>query len=504
MQKNISRTDAARINLRWSAAGILFSLIFGSFSRKIFVFVLGKEFVGLSSLMGNMMAVLSLLDFGAAGAVIYRLYAPLAKDDAAAASALLYCYRKICRLSAVVTFAAGTLLLPQLTQAVKGFDDKKTLYIIFGIYIVSNSLGFLFSAERALIYADRKNYVGQIFSYAFGIPAAFAESAVLVFTGSYTAYVALHAAITLAEDAALCIYVRKKYPWINFSASAARKGTFKVLIKEMLYSQPSNIAATLLRTADNFLVVRLFGVAANGVYSNYNMLLSYAFMVSVTPVGAVAACVGNLGAASSPQHAEKVFRRLCTAVFFAVNICTAALFTLSDDVITLWLGSSLALPQGASFAVAAAFFMSGMRRCTAIFRDAYGLYKKERIKPFAELAAFLALSWWLGGKAGIAGVYAGQAASAFFVCLWYEPWVLYKHGFHMPVRRHYALMIKYCAVTALSCLCCFALCRFVPLFSCRAAICLAVPCLFFAAVFGNSHEAAGIFDILKKQLCAEK
>jgi len=79
MQKNISRTDAARINLRWSAAGILFSLIFGSFSRKIFVFVLGKEFVGLSSLMGNMMAVLSLLDFGAAGAVIYRLYAPLAK-----------------------------------------------------------------------------------------------------------------------------------------------------------------------------------------------------------------------------------------------------------------------------------------------------------------------------------------------------------------------------------------------------------------------------------------
>ena len=502
MKNTVSRTDSAWTNLRWSAAGILFSLIFGSFSRKMFVAVLGREYVGFSSLIGNICALLSLLDFGASGAAIYSLYEPLAKNDMQTVSRLLACYRRVCTFSAFATAVAGIAVMPYLPKDVPG--GKNTVCTVFIIYIISNSLSFMFSAERVLIFADSKNYLAAMFSYACGIPAVFAEYLLLTATKSYVAYVIFHAAVSFAEDMAFAVYVRKKYSFINFSEKAQKGGIFQKLLKEMLYSQPTNIASTLLRTFDNFLVVSLFGVGANGVYSNYNMLLSYASMLSSTLAGAISACVGNLGVCAEKKHSEKVFRALSVGLFFAVNICTTVLFVMSDDIITLWLGAALSLPDKVSFSAAFFFFVSGLRKSTLIFRDAFGLYKKERIKPFIELAGFLLLTAIFGKRFGIAGVYLGQALSSFAVCLWYEPRVLYKYGFHSSVLRHYTLMIKFCTVCAASCFSSFLLCRAIPRFSLRCAVCCAVPCILFAAAFWGSDELCEIISVGKKIFFKQK
>lgn len=486
----ITRTAAAANNLRASVAGIFINLVLSFFSRKIFVLILGKEFVGLGSLIGNITAVLSLLDFGAASAVIYRLYRPLAEKDFHSVSAYLSYYGRLCRLSAALTMAAGLLLMPRLPSMIDDFNDIRTLYAVFLIYLFSNSACYFFSSEKVLLFSDQKNYVMQIFSYVFGAVTVLAESVALMITGSYTVYLSVHTLLCLSEDAVLAVYVRKLYPEVSFSVKRTKenKKYAKSLRREMLMLQPSNIAGTLLRTCDNFLVVHLFGVAANGIYSNYNMLLGYAAMLSVTLIGALSASVGNLGAAASKKHAEKVFGITGLASFFLVNICTCVLFVLSDEIITVWLGSTLALPAASSFILALHFFITGMRRTVMIFRDGYGLYKKDRLKPFFELAASISFSLILGKRMGLCGVYLGQAAASFFVCLWYEPFILYKYGFEKSVLPYYRKMLGYAATAFASCACAYSLCRLIPSFSLRIAACIVIPCVFSLAVFYRSAD----------------
>ena len=258
--------------------------------------------------------------------------------------------------------------------------------------------------------------------------------------------------------------------------------------REILFLQPSNIGGTLLRTADNFIVVYLFGVAANGIYSNYNMLLSYASMLSVTLIGALSASVGNLGAAASVKRAEEVFGMTGLASFILVNICTSVLFVMSGDIITVWLGSSLALPMQVSCILAMHFFVNGLRRTVMIFRDGYGLYRKERIKPFLELICSLGFSAYFGKKIGLGGIYLGQMLTSFIICLWYEPYILYKYGFSRSVLPYYAKLLKYGITSVFSCACSYSLCRYIPSFSIRAAVCITVPLLFSIAAFASSRD----------------
>lgn len=489
MQEPITRTQAASKNLQASVAGIVLNFIFSFVSRRVFVLVLGKDYVGLGSLVGNITVLLTLLDFGASSAVIYRLYRPLSRGDMCSVSGILAYYNRLCRLSFVLTLSAGLVFMPYVPRAAVGFTHRSLLFAVYALQLLTVSVGYLFSRYRVLLFADQKSYVSQWIAYGFEGLCVLCESGILLVTGNYLLYLICHLVISLLEDFVLRRYVRGYYRTVDFSGKTGISPEIRRQIRrEMLLLQPSNIAGTLLRTADNFLIVWLFGVGGNGIYSNYNMLLNYASMFSVTLVSALSASVGNLGASASEAHARKVFSVTCLAGFFPVNICASLLCVMSGDMITLWLGKGLTLPVGVSCVLAAHFFVSGMRRCTLIFRDAYGLYRKEKIKPFAELFASMLLSVLLGRRLGIGGVYLGQLLASFTVCFWYEPYILFRYGFGTGVWSHYRRLAGYMAVTALSCYCSFVLCRHIPSFSLRFMTCISVAILFFFGAFAGSKD----------------
>lgn len=468
----ITHKEAVRRNLFSAVLGIFVNILYSTASRKLFVMTLGGELVGLSSLMGNITVVLSLLDFGAGTALVFRLYAPIAANDTRLCSAYLSFYRKLCFLSAILTFSAGLAVLPFVS-----FSGSKEEIFAFIIFLSTNSLGYLFSAERLLLFADQKNYVSQIFSYIFGGVCVVVEGVVLFATRSYLVYLIAGAVMGLLQELFLCIYIRSLYPEISFSG-VKDKTVQKSLLKEILYVQPSNIAGTLMRTADNFLVVHLFGVATNGTYSNYNMLLGYACMLSVALIGSVSATVGSIGNTATKSRSEEIFRQASILSFFPISVCTCLLFVMSKDIVTLWLDKSYACGGYFPFVLALHFFVIGLKRCTSVFREGFGLYKKERVKPFLELIFSLSLSAFLGKRMGLSGIYLGQCAVSFVFCLWYEPYILYKYGFSKSVLGYYLLMLKFFASGTLSCLCAFALCRCIDGFFVKAAVCAIVPVLF--------------------------
>lgn len=482
MQK-IGRVYAVKRNLFSAVIGIFINILYSFVSRKIFVMTLGCELVGLGSLMGNMTAVLSLLDFGAGSALCFSLYAPLAKNDTHKISAYLSFYRKLCFLSSLLTSIAGFLLLPNI----KSTSENPQSVTAFIIFLASSFISSIFSAEKILLFSDQKNYVTQTFSYIFGGIAVVVESIVLVCTRNYILYLLISTVLCFIEDIAIVSYTRITYPEIKFSG-VKDKSIQKKLFKEMLYIQPSNIAGTLLRTADNFLVVYLFGVATNGIYSNYNMILGYASMLSVVLTGSVAATVGNIGASESFENAERIFRMTSICSFFPVCICTCILFVMSGDIVTLWLDKTNAVNGNFSFILAFNFFIMGLKRSVSVFREGFGLYRKEKIKPFVELIMSLLLSVFFGKMLGLSGVYLGQGLAAFIVCIWYEPYILYKYGFSKSVIPYYLLMVKYFVTVTVSCICAFAISRYTISFSLKTMICTTLPLLFCIGAFYGRQE----------------
>ena len=74
------------------------ALIIGFFSQKVFIYVLGTEYLGLNGLYTNILSILSVAELGFGTAIIYNLYKPVAKNDYKQINILMNYYKKIYRI----------------------------------------------------------------------------------------------------------------------------------------------------------------------------------------------------------------------------------------------------------------------------------------------------------------------------------------------------------------------------------------------------------------------
>ena len=68
-------------NMAVGVGGQMFTYILQFISRTVFIYTLGKEYLGISGLFSNIIGVLSVTELGLGAAVTFSLYAPLANDD---------------------------------------------------------------------------------------------------------------------------------------------------------------------------------------------------------------------------------------------------------------------------------------------------------------------------------------------------------------------------------------------------------------------------------------
>ncbi len=484
-----TRTNAAVKNIKTAFAGIFVNLFLSFYSRNVFVKILGSEYVGLSSLFGNILVMLSFLEFGVGGAGIYLLYKPIAKHDNEKISDILAFCRKSNYISGCLVTAVGISLLPVLEKITGGLPDIPHIRTIYVLYIMSSGASYLFSYRKLLLFSDQKNYINENFAYVAGIISVIFETAALYITKNYILYLAICVFSQVTEDAILHVSVKKMYPEIDFSIRRkVPEKTKREVQKQARMLVVQKIGTAALSSVDNFIVVYYFGLSGNGIYSNYGMLLGTASMLSIRIIGAVSGSVGNLGASEDEKKARKVFRAVELACFFLTSVCTVMIAVLSQDFMKLWIGEENTLPKSASFVVALLFYVMGMRESVLIFRDAYGLYYKEKIKPILEVVVTAAAAYVFAKKMGIAGIFFGRFVSCAAVCMWYEPYVLYKYGFHSKTSEYYKRAAMYFFLTASSCIVALFLCGFVRMYILKIIICLCIPSVIFVLFFGYTPE----------------
>ena len=78
---NESRLKKSLLNAKVNLCFYLLGLILSFFSRKVFLNVLGADFLGLSSTLLNLLGFLNLAELGIGSAIGYVLYKPLYEED---------------------------------------------------------------------------------------------------------------------------------------------------------------------------------------------------------------------------------------------------------------------------------------------------------------------------------------------------------------------------------------------------------------------------------------
>ncbi|EOU1938069.1 sugar translocase, partial [Clostridium perfringens] len=129
-----SRTKNSFKNIKNGLISQIVSLVFNFIVRTIFVKYLSKEYLGINGLFTNILSILSLAELGFGVAIVYSLYAPLAKNDIKKIQAIMNFYKKVYMYIGIIIGILGICIIPFMDYIIKDnlyLNNLNYIYILF-------------------------------------------------------------------------------------------------------------------------------------------------------------------------------------------------------------------------------------------------------------------------------------------------------------------------------------------------------------------------------------
>lgn len=493
----MTRTQASLKNLITAfigqAAGILISFI----ARRAFLDCLDEQYLGISGLFSNILTVLSLAELGVGSAMTFALYKPLAENDTPLIKSLMRLYKRAYNAIGAAVLVLAVLFVPVYPRFMDEVPDIPHLTAIYLLYAANTGVSYFFTYKRTLIICDQKRYVSTAYHYSFFFALNIAQIAVLYATKNYFLFTASQLLFTVLENIAVSLAADKMYPYLKekdiLPLPKELLGDIKKNIKAMLMHK---IGSIVVLSTDNILISKLVGIVSTGIYSNYYLITSALEKVINQVFTSMSAGVGNLNAEDDDKSKLMTsFYRVFFMNFWVIGFSFVCLVCLFNPFICLWLkNDSLIFGMDTVVLISAVFFLTGMRKTVLTYREAAGAFYYDRYKPIAESLVNIIASVALARVMGVSGIFLGTVISTLTVCIWVEPYVLFKHVFKGSPKKYFLRLLLYTAVTGAVCALTYFICGLITIasplwnFVARALVSILLPNIIFLALFGRSEE----------------
>lgn len=427
-------------NLCSSAAAKLVVLVLNFVLRTAFIAALGNDYLSINGLFGSILSTLSLAELGFGTAMVYHLYRPLAQRDEDALRGLLQMYRRAYRVIGAVVLVLGVAVLPLLPALVRELPELPHLRWYYGLYLANSVASYwLWAHQCAVLTADQKEYIRTNIRTAVSVGKALAQLAALWWLGSFTAYLLVQLAATIAENALTARRARQLYPAVGHAADCPVPAEER----RRIWRDVASLAATrlghvALHSTDSIVIAAVVGVSWVGLLSNYRLICETVTGILCLVTGALTAGLGNYFAQKSPQEGRLLFRRLEFLNFWLYGLSAVALLVLLDPFVMLWLGEDYRMSGEIVWALVINFAAQGYLHVLWTFRSAMGLFRQGWYRSVLVAVVNLLLSVLLGRIWGVFGVLIATFLANALVRLWFEPLIIHKYGLRCPVGRHLA------------------------------------------------------------------
>ena len=464
---NRSRTEYSIINMAASLGGYALNILLSFVCRIVFVHHLNAEYLGINGLFSNILSMLSLAELGVGTAMIYALYRPVAEDDQKKIASYMKVYSTAYKVIGAVIAALGLLLIPFLDLLIKNPPNiSENITVLYLIFLFSTVSSYFYSYRSSILIAHQENYIVLAISYGVVIVQNLAQILALVLLS---------------------------------------KTEIRSLAKNIKALTVTKLSGILVNNTDNIVITYFNGLITTGVVSNYSLITNTITSLANQVFTSLSASLGNLNAVGDDEHKYHVFKTLNLANFWLYGWAAIGIVCLSNDVIALFFGSTYVMGLKIPIILAINFYMLGMQCVVGLYKSTMGLFRYGQYILLFTAALNLIGDILLGQLWGVFGIFLATALARAFTNTWYEPFVIFKHGFHLNFASYIARYLLYAGLLVVTCGLCYAMCQMVrlplvPRIVIECLICIIVPNVLFILTFrknGEFHYLLGAARMLK-------
>ena len=481
-------------NIKYAVAGELLLAVLKFLSRRVFVLLLGREYLGLNGLFTDVLSMLSLAELGFSVSITYSLYRPVAQGDTEMIKSLVLLYRRVYRAIGLAVLVLGLSLTPFLSFFFKEIPPNiPNIPLIYVLNLINASISYFFTYKSTLLFVHQKKYIETSIRAVVSLAATAAQITVLLLTRNYLFYLYITIGATVIQNAAIAVKTNRLFPYLREkNVRPLPAGTLEEIYRNVRAMLLHRIGAVAVFNTDNLLISKFVGVATAGLYSNYMMIRGFLNILVNALFDAITAAQGHLTATGTETNKQIAFRRLnffSAWLFGWMSIC---LFCLYDPFIDIWLGKGYLLSKPAVLLIVLNFYFSSMRTPVNNTKSVLGLFWDDRYKSIVEAVVNLIVSVLLVRRWGIEGIMSGTLISTLAFPFWCEPMVLFHRGLHLSAKSYFRDYLLHLSVTGAAgvitwLLCCAAGEGYVG-FMLRCLTCAAIPNLVYLAVYQQTED----------------
>ena len=497
-----SRTAYAAKNSIYGLIGKVASLLATFVSRTVFIYVLGKYYLGVNGLYTEILSFLSFAELGFGSALTFALYAPVAHGEDEKVRQLMQFFKLVYRVIALVILAFGLALTPFLQYIVNGAEGLSLfeLRLYFLIYLANTVTTYFVIYKYSYANALQETYVSTNIETVTSLTCVVVQLLALLVSGSFLVYLLANTGTLIASRFVIALYLNRRYPLLKEKPAEPlpdrdRKGIFNE-VKGLAVHQFSSVA---VHATDSIIIsaVPTLGVAVVGAVSNYNMLINAVSAIVVIVFNSVVAGFGNLAVDASHERFEKVFKEANFVNFWVYGLCTACCFVLLTPFIRLWVGDDYVIDSVSLGLIILNFYLQGQCTIYNNARIAKGNFNMDKWWSLLQAVVNLVVSVVAAVYLGLVGVYIGTIASR-LVFVISRPGCTYRFLFGKSPAGYFAGLARYLAAVGIATVVCWFACE--PLlgnlgwltFAASVVVCLAVPNVMFYLLFRKSPEFAAL------------
>ncbi len=451
------RSQATVKNSIWGVVQQVIICVLSLFSRRVMIDTIGVEGVGLNAFLTSVITMLSLAELGIGTAIVYHMYVPLAKDDRVQIAKLMRTYRNIYRIIAAVILVLGLCLLPFMDRIVSDVSySRKYVSVIFILFLIQTTSTYLFTYKRSILSADQKQYIITVFDLLYKIVTIAVGIAVLLLTRELAWYLVMLIVCTVGENMMISLKVDKMYPYLKELNGKLTKKENRKIARDVSNIFVGKVSVVITSSTDSILINMFVGTIQTGLYSNYNIIINTINGTLKQFSAAMRGSVGNLIALETPEHIDKVFKRLVFIMFYLAAFCACMLTGLIDPFITLAFGDGLLLDRVTVFVCIFNLYIMTVDIPASSLVAAAGLFKPDKYISVIGLVINLVISFVLGRSIGMPGILLGTAATYLIqfvlkVVLFYKSYL--KRSFAGMLLKNIVFAVLTAAECALICIC---------------------------------------------------
>ncbi|HZH60172.1 MAG TPA: hypothetical protein VEY70_11485 [Metabacillus sp.] len=432
------RTKKSFINIINNLLFNITNIFLNFFSRSLFLKYFNVEYLGLVTLVTNIIGVLSIAELGISTAISYSLYSHINQGNKKKINELLKLIKIAYVLIGVFILVIGILIMPFLTDIFVSELKIKWIYITYILFLTTTVFSYFLTYKQILIIADQNSYIITRTIGVIRILKTVLQIIILIYTQNFMLWVIVESFSNLIAFILINLEINNKYKWLNLKINKTFKQILrenKTVLKNIRHIVVHKLSGTVTTQTDSIIIGLVSSAKNIALYSNYLLIVNGLTTIISQIFNGFTASIGNLISEGNNKKSYSIFLQLYYLEFYIGVIATYTLYKSVNSFITVWIGEEYTFPQILVLIISMNFFIQITRRTVDYFKDGYGIFY-DIFAPLTQVILNLFFSFYLGNIYGILGVYLGTLISSIPIIVFWRPYILFKHGFKMHFLKY--------------------------------------------------------------------